>query len=114
MSGTSGPTQPTPPTGSVTLPVSTEIGNEVGTLIAEGEAEVGTLEQDVETKVAAWANHPDGPFAGIVAWAEAEFAKLRSEIVAGTVTTPSVTPPVATGGSGGSGLVSLPVGGTKD
>lgn len=49
------------------------------------EAEVPVIEADVTTIL----QHPTGPFAGIVAWAEGEFAKLRSEMGHGKAPAPS-------------------------
>lgn len=54
-------------------------------LITEIETDAPKIEADVEAILA----HPTGPFAGIVAWAEGEFAKLRSEMGHGKAPAPS-------------------------
>lgn len=73
----------------------------------------------------AWATHPDGPFVGIKAWAEGEFARLEAMIKAdmpkgmsGTsVTQPSVTQPSITQPSVTQPSEAMPnpnMGGTKE
>jgi hypothetical protein len=99
MSGTD-PTSTSAPSGSVTPPsitpgsVSTDIANEVGTLIAEGEAEVGTLEGDAAAAIEPWVGHPGGPFAGIVAWVQSEIAKVRADL--GATASPAAPAPATT------------------
>jgi hypothetical protein len=44
-------------------------------------------------KVPPYVGHPDGPFAGIVAWVEAELAKIRAEIKPAAPPAPAPTPP---------------------
>jgi hypothetical protein len=40
-----------------------------------------------------WEGHPGGPFAGLKAWAEAEFAKLEAMIKAGQSGSSAAAPP---------------------
>lgn len=65
MSGTSSVTPPSAPAPS---PVNQ---------IEQGADEMAA---GVEAEVEDWRKHPEGPFAGIVAWAEAEFAKLHARV----------------------------------
>ena len=55
-------------------PVEAKALNEGPTFAAAPSAEPATEPQP------AWKTHPDGPFAGIVAWAEGEFSRLETLI----------------------------------